>query len=171
MPRPDNRKVFLGLDPGIRSIGYGLIESRGGSLSLLDAGLLVPADRTSRYRDVAVALEKMLERWRPAAIGIETIIFARNTKTAIGVAEMIGILKLVAEGAGIPCMEFSPPEVKHAITGSGAAPKPALAKMVTAILGEKEIPTPHHAADALAIALTVERYASFGGLTRQPSSL
>lgn len=158
MRRSVNRNVFLGLDPGIHSIGYGVIETRGSRVRLLAAGLLVPKKRSSRYREAARELRRLIIKWRPDAAGIEKILFSRNARTAIAVAEMIGALKLAAEESGIFVSEYSPSEIKRTVTGKGTSPKQVVGKMVGAILGLSSAPTPHHAADALAVALTLERH-------------
>jgi crossover junction endodeoxyribonuclease RuvC len=160
--RKNKRRIFIGIDPGIHSVGYGVIGERNGRVSLLDAGLLAPPERNRRYRAVARALRNLIATWRPEAIGIEKIIFSKNARTAIAVAEMIGVLKLVTEDEGIAIREISPSAVKLAVAGSGNAPKQLIGKMVAAMLKLDAPPTPHHAADALAVALTAERHARFG---------
>ena len=163
VPRSRNRRrVFIGIDPGINSVGYGVIGERHGRLDLLDAGLLAPPKRHQQYCEVAKALRNLIAIWQPEAIGIEKILFSKNVRTAIAVAEMIGVLKLVAEDQKVSVQEISPSAVKLAVTGSGNAPKEVIGKMVAAILKLDAPPTPHHAADALAIALTAERRARFG---------
>jgi crossover junction endodeoxyribonuclease RuvC len=156
------QRIFIGIDPGVRAIGYGVIKAKGSNVSMLDAGLLLSPKKHHNYRDVTKTLKKLITTWRPEAIGMETILFSKNVRTAIAVAEMIGVLKLVLETSGIPFQEFSPSAVKLAIAGSGNASKAMLSKMVAAILKLDSPPTPHHAADALAIALTLERQARFG---------
>lgn len=157
--RNKRRRVFIGIDPGINAIGYGVIGATNGRVALLDAGLLAPQKRNRRYREVAEALERLIATWRPEAIGVEKILFSKNVRTAIAVAEMIGVLKFVLEKKRLTVREFSPSAVKLAVTGSGNAPKAEIGRMVAAILGLATPPTPHHAADALAVALTAERHA------------
>lgn len=161
MPRSprNSRRVFIGIDPGIRFIGYGVIGETNGRLSLLDAGLLASPVRSRQYREVATALRKLIARWQPEAIGIEKIIFAKNVRTALAVAEMIGVLKFIAEDHGTLVQELSPSAVKLAVAGSGNAPKALIGKMVAAMLDLDGPPAPHHAADALAVALTIQRQA------------
>lgn len=159
-PRPVNSppKIFIGIDPGSNSVGYGVIATHQGQVRLLDAGLLAPPKRDRHYRAIAEAMKLLVREWKPAAIGIEKLIFAKNTRTAFAVAEMIGVLKLVIEANDIPWREFSPTAVKMAVSGSGIAPKHIVERMVRAILGLSKEITPHHAADAIAVALTLERY-------------
>ncbi len=165
MQNSRNRKlIFLGIDPGISSIGYGVIKSTGGHLRMLDAGILEINSKNNKnqhYRKIARALSKLIKKWKPSTIGIETILFYKNARTAMTVAETIGVLKFVAEEMGIEIREFSPSQIKLSVTGCGKAPKSQILKMVAAILGLNSPPNSHHAADALAIALTAERYERF----------
>ena len=162
-PRPVNihPKIFIGIDPGSSSVGYGVIASHQGRVELLDAGLLAPPKRDRHYAAIAAAMRRLVLRWKPAAVGIEKLIFAKNARTAFAVSEMTGVLKFVLEDTGVAWREFSPPAIKMAVSGSGIAPKQLVGRMVGAILGLATPPEPHHAADALAVALTLERHERF----------
>jgi crossover junction endodeoxyribonuclease RuvC len=154
----NRRRIFIGIDPGSRAIGYGVIEEARGRLRFLEAGLLAPTKRDQHYRLVAAGMRKLILRWKPTAVGIEKLLFSRNARTAMGVAEMSGVLKFVMEEKGIAWREFSPPAVKMAVSGSGNAPKRLVGRMASAILGLPKPLEPHHAADAVAVALTLERH-------------
>lgn len=151
-------KIFIGIDPGSNSVGYGVIATHQGQIRLLDAGLLASPKRDCHYHAIAEAMKLLLLRWKPSAIGIEKLIFSKNTRTAFAVAEMIGVLKLVMEASNIPWREFTPTAVKMAVSGSGIAPKHIVERMVRAILGLSKEVKSHHAADAIAVALTLERH-------------
>lgn len=152
-------KIFIGIDPGSAFIGYGVIAVQKGRVSLVDSGLLAPPARKNHYSAVASGMRRLVLRWKPSAVGIEKIIFAKNARTAFSVAEMIGIIKLTLEETGVAWSEFSPLAVKMAVSGSGVASKQVVARMVEAILERPLMPKSHHAVDAIAVALTIERHA------------
>jgi crossover junction endodeoxyribonuclease RuvC len=154
-------RILIGIDPGSNSVGYGVISKQQGKMRLLDAGLLAPPKRKHHYRAIASAMRKLILKWKPDAVGIEKLIFAKNVRTAMNVAEMTGVLKFVMEETGTVWREFSPPAVKMAVTGSGTAPKYIVGQMISAILGLSKKPQLHHASDAIAVALTLERSERF----------
>jgi len=126
---------------------------------MAEAGMLLNPKRSLlSYSETASALYKLLAKWQPDILGIERVYFAKNARSAFGVGETIGLIKLASERLGIKWYEVSPIEVKLALTGSGRAAKPEVARM-TAVLLESKKPNnkPHHASDALAVAITVER--------------
>lgn len=147
--------IILGLDPGSRRIGYGVIEKKDGKTTLLDAGLLaVSASKDPEaLRETKCDLAALLEKWRPERVAIEKLYFSKNQKTAIQVAQARGVLLAEASGKGIAILEFTPNEVKLNITGFGGADKKAVAKMVRLILNRPELDLIDDAMDALAIAL------------------
>jgi len=158
MPGPAASVTLIGIDPGLADAGFGVIEQFGGRPRCLAYGSLkTPAgmpggERLRRLYDSCGAL---LDKYHPAEVGIEKLFFSKNVKTAIAVAEARGVIRLCIEQRGIPCREFSPGEVKDAVSGYGAAGKKQVQAMVKALLHLKEIPKPDDAADALALAITL----------------
>ncbi len=153
----------LGLDPGYGRLGYAVIEQRGSEWSLLDVGCAeTPASQPFEQRLLAVhqALAGLLKRWKPDEASIETLYFSKNVKTAMQVAEARGVLRLALAEAGVPALELAPNAVKLALTGSGAAGKEQVGRMVVRLLNLKQMPKPDDAADAVALALA--------GLRSQP---
>ncbi len=148
--------VILGIDPGFAIVGFGVLRSEGGALSLLscgavttEAGQPLPARLLQIENDMA----QLFEAFRPDAMAIEELFFTNNITTGIGVAQARGVILASAERAGVPIFEYSPSEVKLAITGYGKAEKRQMMDMVKRLLHLKSVPKPDDAADAAAIAL------------------
>ena len=154
---------LLGLDPGYGRLGYAVIEQRGSEWKLADVGCAeTPAGLPFEQRLLAVhaTLSGLLRRWRPDEAAIETLYFSKNVKTAMQVAEARGVIRLALAEAGVPALELAPNAVKLALTGSGAAGKDQVGRMVVRLLNLKQMPKPDDAADAVALALA--------GLRSQP---
>ena len=149
---------ILGIDPGIGICGFGLIESGGFSNSqVLDFGAVttkVDAPMPERLKELYDSLNEVFEQTKPEMVAVEKLFFAKNITTGIAVAEARGIVLLVAEQNGLPVYEYTPNEIKKALTGYGAANKTQMQEMVRVTLGLSEKPKPDDAADALAAAIT-----------------
>jgi len=149
--------IILGIDPGTARMGWGVIKSVRGEQSLVAFGCITtmaklpPEDRLLTIRQ---ELEKLIRIYKPARVGVEKLFFAKNTKTALSVAEARGIVLVTLRGADVPITEFTPLQVKQALTGYGRADKRQMQIMVKTLLKLKDIPKPDDAADALAIAMT-----------------
>ena len=147
--------IILGIDPGTRRVGFGLIEKEGSYLRLIDAGLL----KISSVKDVDAlgeikeGLEKIFADYEPEVLAIEKLFFAKNRKTALQVAEARGVVLLAAKENDLKIKEFSPSEVKSALTGYGSADKKAVLKMVGLRLKNPGLNIVDDAADALALAI------------------
>ncbi len=156
-PRPWAIKVrVLGLDPGNAITGYGVVEGRGNRLRHVAHGVI----RTTagdppqeRLRVLYEGAEALLVRYVPDAVAIEKLFFKQNVSTGISVAQARGVLLLAAAKAECHVGEFSPTEMKAAVTGYGRADKQQLQEMVKRLLSLNERPRPDDAADALALAI------------------
>lgn len=149
-------RIILGLDPGFADLGYGVIEHDSSKDRCIAYGSLktpagMPLGR--RLLTLSSELERLVDEFRPEVVGLETLFFSTNAKTAMDVAEARGVIRLVLEKSGVPYLEIGPGQVKVAVSGHGKAAKADVQKMVKILLGLKEIPKPDDAADALAIAL------------------
>ena len=147
--------IALGIDPGTRRIGYGIVRKDGGDVVLVAAGLLdikSGDDFTALYEAKRDA-DRLIKKYSPDIMGIEKLYFAKNQKTAIAVAQARGVIVLSASEHGVPIKEYTPNEVKSGITGYGFADKKAVLKMVRIILGKHELRVIDDASDALAIAI------------------
>jgi crossover junction endodeoxyribonuclease RuvC len=147
--------IILGIDPGLERIGYGAICKEGSKLTPIEYGLIT-TPRISlhdRLRLVHEEMEALLERTNPDALATEKLLFSVNVRTAMDVSKALGVILLAGSQKGLPWSEYTPPEVKLAVVGHGAAEKRQVQFMVTKLLGLKETPKPDDVADALAIAI------------------
>ncbi len=147
--------IILGIDPGTRRIGYGIIKSERGKLELLDAGLIPikSDDDHNALLETKQGMDKLCLIHKPDICAIEKLYFSKNQKTAMQVAAARGVIVLSALEHGIPLSEFAPNEVKSLVTGYGGADKKAILKMVRLILKRPELKIIDDASDALAIAI------------------
>lgn len=145
---------FLGLDPGLATIGYAIIEEVVDSVRPLDYGCLTtPAGMpfVDRLKMIKDDLSDLLLRYRPASAAVETILFETNKKTAMDVAQARGVIMLTLREHDVPIVELSPLQVKNMATGDGRADKIQIQTMVQKIFSLKSPPKPDDAADALAL--------------------
>jgi crossover junction endodeoxyribonuclease RuvC len=145
----------LGVDPGSRVCGYGVLESRKGELIHIESGGIVPISSYPlplRLKTIYESLREVIERSSPDVMSIEDVFFAKNPKSALKLGEARGVALLAAAVSGIPVYEYAPTEVKLALTGQGGANKEEVQEIVSRILG---IPEWKRAdvSDAVAIAL------------------
>lgn len=149
--------IIIGIDPGIARVGWGIIRIQDSGLRIQDVGCFEtsksdPLDQ--RLLSISVFLKKLFGEYKPDCVAVEQLFFATNAKTAITVGQARGVIILTASQANIPTFDYTPLQVKLAITGYGKADKNQVQQMAKNILKLKEIPRPDDAADALAIALT-----------------
>lgn len=146
-------KVILGIDPGTTRIGYGVIKKAKNAFKLLDYGIIEPGRNHLRFRNLEKKLVSLVKKYKPHLASVEKIYFAKNKKTAISVAESRGIILFILNKNKVKTMEFSPNDIKSAITGFGKSDKKTVSKYVCLTLGIKKIKGPDDASDALAVAL------------------
>lgn len=161
--------IVLGIDPGIATTGYGVVrEASSGQVTALDYGVLATPKTDmlpSRLLSLRQQLIALIEKWRPAESAVEALFFATNLKTAMSVGQARGVILVTLHEAGLPIGEYTPLQVKQAISGYGQADKRQMQSMVKMLLALDVIPKPDDAADALAIALThvhSSRYSRLG---------
>ena len=150
------KKIILGIDPGIADTGYGVIGSQNGKLSCLGYGSIKTSAKLAladRLEIINLELAKLIKKYQPDLIAIEELFFCKNVKTALIVGQARGVVVLTARQNKIPAVEFTPLQVKQAVSTYGRAGKEQVQKMVKIILNLKEPPRPDDAADALAIAI------------------
>lgn len=148
--------IIIGIDPGLGRIGYGLIDHSAAKTIALCYGCISSSKEKKiggRLVEIEKDLSLILKKWKPKLASIEELYFAKNTKTAFSVGQARGVILLVLTKAKIPIIAYSPPKIKLAVTGYGAADKRQVQEMVKQLLSLNEIPKPDDAADALAIAL------------------
>ncbi len=146
----------LGIDPGTAITGYGLVEGRGDRLTLVECGTITtPAGDPLPRRLQALynGLTQLIQQHQPDDAAIEELFFARNARTALVVGHARGVCLLAAETAGLPIYEYTPLQVKQAVTGYGRADKAQVQAMVRVLLNLSTILQPDDAADAAATAI------------------
>ena len=146
----------LGIDPGLSTLGYGLVEARGHEVNARAAGVIrtdASAEVGSRLAEIYRDLDALLEEYRPDQAAIEQVFVNRNLQTATSVGRASGVVLLALAQHGVEVAEYSPSAVKRALSGYGNADKAQMKKVVAMRLGLAEAPSPADAADALAIAL------------------
>ena len=147
---------ILGIDPGYAILGYGVVDATGTKLCPVDYGVIetTPDEalplRLNRLYDGVCAL---IQRYQPEQAVFEELFFYRNTTTALAVGAGRGVAVLAGQQAGLPLYEYTPMQIKLAVTGDGHADKRAVQQMVKILLCLKSIPKPDDAADALAAAI------------------
>ena len=155
--------LILGIDPGYAIIGWGVIRYERGKFIPVDFGAIttpagMPFNR--RLEVIYDELTTLLSRHTPDAVAVEKLYFQNNQKTAIDVAQARGVTMLAIHKSGVPVFEYTPLQVKSAVTGFGQALKPQVMEMTKRLLRLKAVPKPDDTADALAIAIC---HAQYGG--------
>ncbi|MCL2843682.1 MAG: crossover junction endodeoxyribonuclease RuvC [Oscillospiraceae bacterium] len=155
--------TILGIDPGYATVGFGLIKGNRSRQEVITYGAITtPAGDpfAARLKQVYDDTCLLLEQFKPDAMAVEELFFNKNEKTAISVAHARGVLLLAGQAMGVPMFEYTPLQVKQAITGYGRAEKQQMMEMVKRLLKLNQIPKPDDAADALAVALCHMRSAN-----------
>ena len=159
--------IIVGFDPGLATLGYGVIKTENGKISMLDYGaVLTPKDENLAVRLAMIeeGVKEIIKTYKPDEIALEELFFAKNVTTGINVAHARGVILLTAVKECGKIYEYTPLQIKQALTGYGRADKHQVQEMVRALLRLKSIPKPDDAADALAVALTHAQTNKLGGL-------
>ena len=146
----------IGIDPGTAACGYAIVQGRGNRLTALDYGWWkTPASARpeQRLKTIYEGVAALIEREAPDAVVLEESFVGADARTALSVGQARGAILVACELAGVEAVEYAPAHVKQAVCGYGRAEKAQVQRMVQAILGLKELPEPHHAADALAVGI------------------
>ena len=155
--------VILGIDPGVATIGFGLIRAERGKNTLLQYGVITTPPGiplSERLLQISNDMERLIETFRPDEMAVEELFFSKNITTGIAVAHGRGVILLAAEKLGIPVFEYTPMQVKQSVVGYGKAEKKQVMLMTQRLLNMKQIPRPDDAADALALAICHSRSAT-----------
>ncbi len=157
----------LGIDPGLAIVGHAVVEEIGSSLRLIEAGVIRTSAKRStpeRLQKIYRELGKIVAAYEPDAAGVEELFFSRNVTTAISVGQARGVTLLALADVDLPIAEYSPPQVKEAVTGHGNVGKRQVQEMVRMLLKLPEAPRPDDAADAVAVAICYLHRARLDGL-------
>lgn len=150
------RTVILGIDPGYAITGYGVIEKVGNKLTALNYGV-IETKATMPFPERLLAINngvrELISIYNPNLVAVEELFLAQNKTTAIGTAQARGVVLVEAARANVPVYEFTPGQIKLAVTGYGKAEKKQVQTMVKSLLGLNAIPKPDDAADGLAVAI------------------
>jgi len=149
-------KRILGIDPGTGRLGFGIIDVDGRKPKLVDGGVITTpphSEESDRLITIFEELTAIIKDTNPDTMAVEKLFFAQNVTTAIAVAQARGVILLTGKQAGLALSEYTPLQIKMALTGYGRATKSQIQEMVKVLLGLNEIPKPDDCADALAVAL------------------
>jgi crossover junction endodeoxyribonuclease RuvC len=148
--------IVLGIDPGVANTGYGVVAQHGGRLVALDGGVIETrpgVDAGARLATIHAEVARLMDDYRPDAVAVEDLYFGSNARSAFAVGQARGVILLAAGQRGIASASYTPQQVKGAVCGSGRAAKDQVQRMVQVLLALPDLPTPDHAADALAVAI------------------
>jgi crossover junction endodeoxyribonuclease RuvC len=148
--------LVLGIDPGTAITGYGLVKGEDDDLTLVTYGAITTSSDQplpKRLQRIFQQLTALLAERQPAAVAVEELFFSKNVRTALSVGQARGVVLLAAANAGLPIHEYTPLQVKQAITGYGRATKDQVQQMVRILLALESVPQPDDAADAIAVAI------------------
>jgi crossover junction endodeoxyribonuclease RuvC len=144
----------LGIDPGTAACGYGIVQHESGRLTAVAYGWTPAGRRTElRLKRIHDEIAELIAAHEPGAVALEESYVGADARTALSVGQARGAALVACAGAQLECAEYAPATIKQAVCGYGRAEKGQVQRMVKAILGLAEVPTPHHAADALAVAI------------------
>jgi len=166
--------LVLGIDPGTATTGYGLVKNERGKVRIISYGTIKTSaklDMPRRLLKINREYSALLDEFHPDAVAIEELFHHKNAKTVISVAQSRGVLLMTAAAREIDIAEYTPLQVKQAVTGYGNADKRQIQIMVQKILTLDTLPQPDDAADALAIAICHLHSYRLGNLNRGGSSL
>lgn len=157
---------ILGIDPGVAIVGYGVIEYDKNNFKVIDYGKITTPAKTplpKRLKMVYDSMTELIDTYKPNVVAMEELFFNTNVTTAIAVGHARGVLVLAAENAETALAEYTPLQIKQAVTGYGRADKNQVQQMVKMFLGLTEVPKPDDTADALAVAICHAHSASLSG--------
>jgi crossover junction endodeoxyribonuclease RuvC len=146
----------LGIDPGTAACGYGIVHESGGRIRAIDHGWWQTSARERpelRLKTIFERVQALIAEHEPAAVAVEESFVGADARTALSVGQARGAVLVAAASVGVACAEYSPSRVKQAVCGYGRAEKAQVQRMVRAILSMDAVPSPNHAADALAVAI------------------
>ena len=155
--------IILGIDPGVATIGFGLVRAERNRNQLLRHGVITTPPGiplSNRLLQISNDMEELIHAFHPDEMAVEELFFTKNITTGIAVAHGRGVILLAAEKLGVPVFEYTPMQVKQAVVGYGKAEKRQVMLMTQRLLHMKEIPRPDDAADALALAICHSRAAT-----------
>lgn len=155
--------MILGIDPGLANTGWAVLQGKTDNedLKLIECGVIktkkelgIRDKESERLKEIYDGIEKLIKKYKVTEMAVESLFFAKNAKSAIKVAEAIGVIKVCGQKNGVAVFEYTPLQVKMSLVGYGRAEKDQVEVMVRSILGLSENIKPSHASDAVAVGLT-----------------
>lgn len=149
--------MILGIDPGVANIGWAILDDKLGEYKLIDYGCLktkISDGSGERLNKIYEEIEELIRKYKIKEVAYEKLFFAKNAKSALAVAESIGVIKICTVRSGLEVFGYTPMQVKMALTGYGKAEKEQVEMMVRNLLNLEKIIKPDHASDAVAVGLT-----------------
>ena len=153
---PGAARLTLGIDPGTAIVGYSVVASKGSALSMVACDVITtPAGMplAQRLQKIYGRLGEIIAMYQPIDAAIEELFFAKNARTALTVGHARGVIMLALANGGLPIAEYTPRQIKQAVTGYGSADKMQVGEMVRILLNLRAVPRPDDAADAAAVAI------------------
>ena len=153
---PTTLRIALGVDPGTAIVGYAVVSARGDDLSMIACDVITTPARmplAERFQQIYQGLVEIIGIYHPQEAAIEELFFAKNARTAMTVGQARGVAMLALANGGLPISEYTPKQIKQAVTGYGSAGKEQVGEMVRILLKLPAIPRPDDAADAAAVAI------------------
>ena len=153
---PTTPRIALGVDPGTAIVGYAVVSARGDDLSMIACDVITTPARmplAERFQQIYQGLVEIIGIYHPEEAAIEELFFAKNARTAMTVGQARGVAMLALANGGLPISEYTPKQIKQAVTGYGSAGKEQVGEMVRILLKLSAIPRPDDAADAAAVAI------------------
>jgi crossover junction endodeoxyribonuclease RuvC len=148
--------IVIGIDPGLATVGFGVIRKEENNITPVSYGCIRTSSEKQtpeRLLEIYTETSALLEKYNPGAVAVERLFFNKNVTNAMSVSEARGVIFLAAQQKNIPLFEYTPNQIKQAITGSGRADKKQMQEMIKRLLNLDELPQPDDAADGLSIAL------------------
>ena len=157
-------RIILGIDPGLADTGYGVIEKCNDKMKMIACGSIKTSSRADfieRLKIIHQQLANIIKKNQPNAVAVEQLFFCKNVKTALLVGQARGVCLMTIAENNLPIFEYTPLQVKQALTSYGRADKNQIGQMVKLLLKLKTVPQPDDAADALAVAITCAHSVKF----------
>lgn len=148
--------IVIGIDPGLATVGFGVIRKEESGITPVSYGCIRTSSEKQtpeRLLEIYTETSALFEKYNPEAVAVERLFFNKNVTNAMSVSEARGVIFLAAQQKNIPLFEYTPNQIKQAITGSGRADKKQMQEMIKRLLNLDELPQPDDAADGLSIAL------------------
>lgn len=147
--------IVIGIDPGLATVGFGVIRKEDGITPVSYGCIRTSSEKqtSERLLEIYIEINALFDKYCPNAVAVERLFFNKNVTNAMSVSEARGVIFLAAQQRNIPLFEYTPNQIKQAITGSGRADKKQMQEMIKRLLSLDEVPQPDDAADGLSIAL------------------